>query len=222
MLKVRDIKKSFPQGSGELHILRGLNLEVFPGEALSIVGASGAGKSTFLHILGTLDRPTSGEVLYRGESLFKKTDEELALFRNQKVGFVFQFHHLLSEFSAEENIMMPGRIAGRSARECRKRADELISILGIDHRRSHFPSEMSGGEQQRVAIARALFCQPEILMADEPTGNLDTDNSLKIQDLFFELKQELHLTLIVVTHDSQFANRFARTLRMADGMWVES
>lgn len=216
MLRAIKVEKNY----GSLTILRGLDFEVVRGEAVSILGASGAGKSTFLHILGTLDRPTRGSVYYQSEDLFAKGDAELSAFRAQRMGFVFQFHHLLSEFNALENAMMPGRIQGMSAHECRSRATTLLDYLGLSHRLTHFPSELSGGEQQRVAIARALFHRPQILLADEPTGNLDSENSLKIQDLFFQLKEEMGLTLIVVTHDIKFASRFPRSVKMNDGQWV--
>jgi lipoprotein-releasing system ATP-binding protein len=205
---------------GSLEILRGLDFEVVRGEAVSILGASGAGKSTFLHILGTLDRPTRGSVYYQSEDLFAKGDTELSAFRAQRLGFVFQFHHLLSEFNALENVMMPGRIQGLSVTDCRTRASSLLDYLGLQHRLTHYPSQLSGGEQQRVAIARALFHRPQLLLADEPTGNLDSENSLKIQDLFFQLKEEMGLTLIVVTHDMKFASRFPRSIKMNDGQWV--
>lgn len=220
ILSAKGIEKSYPQGASKLDILKGLDLDVHQGQALCIVGASGAGKSTLLHILGTLDQPTSGDIFFKGEKLLEKSEEELAKFRNQKLGFVFQFHHLLSEFTALENVMLPAQIAGIPIRECRHKADRLLSVLGISQRKKHYPSEMSGGEQQRVAIARALMREPEILLADEPTGNLDTENSRKIQELFFELKERLGLTLIVVTHDSRFAQKFPRVLHMADGRWV--
>lgn len=220
VLSARNLNKSYPQGDGKLEILKNLDIDVAEGEAVCIVGASGAGKSTFLHILGTLDQPTSGTVTYRGEDLFKKSESELALFRNEKIGFVFQFHHLLSEFTALENVMMPGRISGQSVRQAKGRAEELIEFLNLTHRKNHYPSEMSGGEQQRVAIARALFRRPQILLADEPTGNLDTENSQKIQNLFFELKEKMGLTLIAVTHDHEFASRFPRVLTMEDGRWT--
>jgi lipoprotein-releasing system ATP-binding protein len=219
-LEVRDIKKSYKQGEGELEILKSIHLEIRQGEALCILGASGAGKSTLLHIMGTLDRPNSGELIFEGQNLFTKSDEDLARFRNESLGFVFQFHHLLTEFTAYENIMMPARIAGHSAKDCRQRTDELVALMGLSHRKDHFPSELSGGEQQRVAIARALMNRPKILMADEPTGNLDLENSRRIQQLFFDLQKEMKLTLIVVTHDRDFASRFPRQLRMADGQWL--
>jgi lipoprotein-releasing system ATP-binding protein len=222
LLEAKGIEKSFPHGSGQLSILHHLNLQVDRGEAVCIVGASGAGKSTFLQILGTLDSPTHGEVFYRSENVFKKTDEELAKFRSQKMGFVFQFHHLLQELTALENVMLPGRIAGMTVKDCRARADRLLGLMGLSARKTHYPTELSGGEGQRVAIARSLMREPEILFADEPTGNLDTENSKLIQDLFFQLKERLGLTLVVVTHDVRFAQRFPRVLRMADGQWVHS
>lgn len=219
-LKAMGIHKSFRQGKEKLEILKGIDLEVRQGDALCILGASGAGKSTLLHILGTLERPTAGSLYFEGEDLFKKSEEDLARFRNQSLGFVFQFHHLLAEFSAFENICMPARLAGTASKDVKKRADELIALLGISHRKRHFPSELSGGEQQRVAIARALMNRPKILMADEPTGNLDMENSRKIQNLFFDLQREMGLTLIAVTHDRDFASRFPRQLRMTDGQWL--
>lgn len=216
MIRAIRVEKNY----GSLSILRGLDFEVVGGEAVCILGASGAGKSTFLHILGTLDRPSRGTVYYNGEDLFSKSDASLSSFRSQRLGFVFQFHHLLGEFNALENVMMPGRIAGLSVTDCRQRALGLLDYLGMNHRLSHYPSQLSGGEQQRVAIARALFHRPQLLLADEPTGNLDSENSLRIQDLFFQLKEEMGLTLIVVTHDTRFAARFPRSVKMADGQWV--
>lgn len=216
MIRATRIEKNY----GHLSILKGLDFEVVRGEAVCILGASGAGKSTFLHILGTLDRPTRGTVYYEGADLFAKNDTELSAFRAEKLGFVFQFHHLLSEFSALENVMLPGRITGQNPHQCRDRAKELLTYFGLGHRLTHYPSELSGGEQQRVAIARALFHRPQLLLADEPTGNLDSENSLKIQDLFFQLKEEMGLTLVVVTHDTRFASRFPRSIKMADGQWV--
>lgn len=220
LLSVRGVQKSYPMGAGRLEILKGLDLEIHEGDAICIVGASGAGKSTLLHIMGTLDQPSLGTVLYRGRDLFRKGEDELAQFRNTKLGFVFQFHHLMGEFTALENIMMPARIGGVSGRVARERAEELLATLGLTERKNHFPSELSGGEQQRVAIARALLNEPEILLADEPTGNLDTQNSQRIQDLFFELKDRMNLTLVVVSHDQDFASRFSRVQRMKDGLWV--
>ena len=220
LLASQCVTKSYPMGSTRLEILKGIDLEVKKGEALCIVGASGAGKSTLLHILGTLDRPTLGKVFYDGKDLTRQSDEELATFRNKSMGFVFQFHHLLGEFSALENVMMPCRISGMSLQDSKAAATELLELLGLKDRLSHFPSELSGGEQQRVAIARALVRKPEVLFADEPTGNLDTANGERIQDLFFDLKERLKLTLVVVTHDQSFAAKFPRVLHMRDGKWA--
>ncbi|MGE0763491.1 MAG: ABC transporter ATP-binding protein [Bdellovibrionales bacterium] len=222
MLSARMISKSYEQGGRELKILKGLSLELGEGDDVCILGPSGAGKSTFLHILGTLDRPSGGQLLFRGEELIGKSDEALAQFRNRNLGFVFQFHYLLSEFTALENVMMPGRIGGMDARECRQKAEKLLGQLGLTSRAQHYPSEMSGGEQQRVAIARALICGPTMLLADEPTGNLDTQNAKLIQDLFFDLKRDLKLAVVAVTHDTVFASRFSRQLRMADGLWASN
>lgn len=219
LLSVQCATKSYPMGKGRLEVLRGINLEVQRGEAVCIVGPSGSGKSTLLHIVGTLDRPTLGKVIFKGVDLTRESDEKLAQFRNQSMGFVFQFHHLMSEFSALENVMMPCRIAGLSLKESRFQAETLLDQMGLAQRLNHFPSEMSGGEQQRVAIARALVRKPEVLFADEPTGNLDTANATRIQDLFFDLKNVLNLTLVVVTHDPVFAQKFPRVLKMRDGLW---
>lgn len=220
LIEAKGITKSYSQGASQLDVLKGINLTIEEGDAICIRGASGAGKSTLLHIIGTLDRPNSGVLKYRGESLLDKDDDGLAEFRNKKMGFVFQFHHLMQEFTALENVMMPCRIAGVSQRESKERAAELLSEVGLEARLEHYPSELSGGEQQRVAVARALVQRPEILFADEPTGNLDTLNSLKIQELFFELKARKQLTLVVVSHDMDFARRFPRVLSIKDGQWA--
>lgn len=221
LLRAESITKSYPQGDGgELQILRGLSLDVHEGEALCILGSSGAGKSTFLQILGTLDRPQNGSLLFHDRDLLLMKDDELALFRNEKMGFVFQFHHLLAEFNALENVMIPCRIAGESVREARGRAAELLYQMGLGARLTHYPSQLSGGELQRVAIARALVRRPKILFADEPTGNLDMQNSQRIQDLFFELKEHFGLSLVVVTHDLAFAQKFPKIMRMKDGQWA--
>lgn len=200
-------------------MLHSVDLDLVPGESVCIMGSSGAGKSTLLHILGTLDRPSSGSVFWGERDLSQLSDEALAQFRNQKMGFVFQFHHLLSEFTALENVMVPCRIAGMSAKESRTVAEKWLEELGLKDRSNHFPSELSGGEQQRVSIARALVRQPEILFADEPTGNLDSVNSQNLQKLFLELRTRHRLTLLVVTHDSAFSAGFDRTLFMKDGRW---
>jgi lipoprotein-releasing system ATP-binding protein len=220
ILDAKEIHKNYPQGAGELRILRGINLQVRQGDALCIVGASGSGKSTLLHIMGTLDRPTSGQVLFEGQDLLQKNDEALAHFRNQSMGFVFQFHHLLAEFNALENVMLPVRIGGESKAKAKALAQSFLELVGLKDRMTHFPSELSGGELQRVAIARALVRRPRILFADEPTGNLDSNNGLHIQNLFFQLKEQMGLTLVVVTHDLNFARKFGKTLRIADGVWT--
>lgn len=220
LLSARKIRKTFPQGNGELEILKDLSLDIRRGEAICIVGSSGAGKSTFLHILGTLDQPTSGEIYYQDKSLTQMADEEISRFRNTEMGFVFQFHHLLQEFTALENVLIPAKVAGLDRTLALQRAEENLKLLGLTSRASHFPNQLSGGELQRVAIARALMCRPKILFADEPTGNLDSTNSGKIQDLFFELKESLGLTLVVVTHDPHFSRKFPKVHRISDGHWV--
>ncbi len=220
ILEAQCVTKAYPMGSSRLEVLRGIDLKIAKGEAVCIMGSSGAGKSTLLHILGTLDQPSLGKVLFKGVDITKKPDQELAKFRNESMGFVFQFHHLLSEFTAVENVMMPCRISGMSLKESRRRAESLLDFLSLLDRSEHYPSEMSGGEQQRLAIARALVRKPEVLFADEPTGNLDTNNADKIQSLFFDLKERLGLTLVVVTHDPSFAKKFPRILSMRDGLWA--
>lgn len=220
LMSVRHLSKAYQQGSTKLEVLKGLDLTINRGDAVCIRGSSGAGKSTLLHILGTLDRPTGGDLYYQNENLLKKSDDQLAVFRNKKMGFVFQFHHLMTEFTALENVSMPCRIAGLSRDESEIRAAQLLDEMGLADRKTHYPTELSGGEQQRVAIARALVQNPEILFADEPTGNLDTVNSKMIQDLFFDLKQKKGLTLVVVSHDIEFSKKFPRVLTMKDGSWA--
>ena len=220
LMDVKCVTKSFSRKGEALDVLKGIDLDIREGEALCIMGSSGAGKSTLLHILGTLDQPTLGKIFFEGVDLTRKSSAELARFRSQTMGFVFQFHHLLPEFTALENVLLPCRIAGDSRRESLQKADELLGRMGMKDRKDHYPSQLSGGEQQRVAIARALIRSPRILFADEPTGNLDSSNAKIIQDLFFQLKQEQKLTLVVVTHDQNFANRFPRRLELKDGMWV--
>ena len=220
LLKAVSIYKEFGQGEDALKVLKGLDITVDKGEALCIVGPSGAGKSTFLHILGTLDRSTSGEVFYQNKSLSNSTEEERAAFRSQKLGFVFQFHYLLNEFNMIENIMIAGQVAGMSTKKSKESAEDFMSLLNLSHRQRHFPSELSGGERQRVAIARALMNQPEVLLVDEPTGALDTENSMKILDILFEMRERLGLTLIAVSHDPLFSNPFPKVLTMKDGQWV--
>lgn len=221
ILRTKGVTKSYPMREGErLEVLRGVDIDIKPGEAVAIMGASGAGKSTLLHILGTLDRPTLGKLFFRDRDLTRESEEGLAEIRLNHIGFVFQFHHLLTEFTALENVLMPARIAGLDAREAQDRAVHLFEQFGLMPRKDHFPTELSGGEQQRVSIARALMMRPEILLADEPTGNLDTANAAKIQELFFDLKDRHNLTLVAVTHDQQFASRFPRVLNMRDGQFA--
>lgn len=220
LLKAVSIFKEFGQGKEALKVLKGLDITVGQGEALCIVGPSGAGKSTFLHILGTLDQATSGEVFYKNKNLSSSSAEEKTIFRAQKLGFVFQFHYLLNEFNMVENIMIAGQTAGMSVQKSKENAEHLMDLLNISHRRGHFPSELSGGERQRAAIARALMNQPEILLVDEPTGALDTENSMKILDILFEMRERLGLALIAVSHDPLFSNPFPKVLTMKDGRWV--
>ena len=200
-----------------IEVLKNINLCIQRKKAVCITGGSGVGKSTFLHIIGTLDRPSKGQVFYYKRNLNAVSDADLAEFRSQKIGFIFQFHYLFNEFSALENIMLAGQIAGKTFKESMQRAEYLAESMGLSDRRKHFPSELSGGEQQRVAIARALMNNPEILLADEPTGNLDVKNSEHILNIFFELVERFGITLISASHDPLFAKRFPRVLNMKDG-----
>jgi lipoprotein-releasing system ATP-binding protein len=217
MLEVTGLTKSFGTRAGKVDVLNGIDLKVTAGETIALVGASGAGKSTLLHILGTLDRPTSGMVLFNGEDVFRRNDTSLALFRNRSIGFVFQFHHLLPEFSALENAMMPALISGMKKVDAEVSARELLNEVGLSHRLTHRPGELSGGEQQRVAIARALILSPQLLLADEPTGNLDLKTSDGVHDLLTEIHRNKGVTLIVVTHNERLATRMDRTIGMVDG-----
>jgi lipoprotein-releasing system ATP-binding protein len=203
-------------------VLDGVNLRVGRGEMVAIVGASGAGKSTLLHLLGALDRPTRGSISIAGERIEDRSDEELSVLRNKRVGFVFQFHHLLREFSALENVMMPLRISGWSTQRACSRAEELLSRVGLAGRMSHRPSELSGGEQQRTAVARALAVDPAVILADEPSGNLDHANSARLHDLFVELSRDLEIAMVVVTHNRSLALRADRALLLEDGRLTES
>lgn len=220
LIDVKCVTRAHQRDGASMEVLKGVDLQVFEKEAVCIMGASGAGKSTLLHILGTLDKPTLGKVFFEGVDLSRKSSAELAHFRGKMMGFVFQFHHLLPEFTALENVLMPCRIAKMPIKDSEYKAKKLLTRLGLENRMDHYPSQMSGGEQQRVAIARALVRSPRLLLADEPTGNLDSANAQIIQDLFFKLKEEEGLTLVVVSHDRQFANRFPRRLELKDGMWV--
>jgi lipoprotein-releasing system ATP-binding protein len=218
MLEASGVVKIFHGGDGgEVRVLEGVDLSVARGEMIAIIGASGAGKSTLLHVLGALERPTSGDVRLNGERADALDDEALAELRNRSVGFVFQFHHLLKEFSALENVMMPMRIAGRSPAAAKDRARALLVRVGLEKRLGHRPSEMSGGEQQRTAVARALAMEPPLVLADEPSGNLDHHNAEALHDLFAELAGEMALGLVVVTHNRSLAARAGRVLLLADG-----
>ncbi len=218
---VRDLSKAFLHGGRTLSVLRGVNFELRPGEIASVVGASGAGKSTLLHVLGTIDLPTAGSIHFDGADVTRLGAAALADFRNRQIGFVFQFHHLLPEFTALENVMMPGLILRLPRAECVARARQMLSRLGLADRLTHRPGELSGGEQQRVALARALLLQPRLLLADEPTGNLDTKTGREMHQLFFELNRELGMTLLIVTHNPELAAQTGRRLRMVDGLLVE-
>ena len=217
-LHVDQVTKLFQHGGRTLGVLKGINLELRPGEVVAVVGASGVGKSTLLHIIGTLDAPSSGRVLFDGVDVTTLNPTQLADFRNRHVGFVFQFHHLLPEFTALENVMMPGLINRLPRRECAQRADSLLVRVGLKERMSHRPGELSGGEQQRVALARALLLGPRLLLGDEPTGNLDTKTSRDMHDLFFELNRELGMTVLLVTHNDELAAQTMRRVRMVDGL----
>ena len=220
LLSVSSIYKEYKRGDHILQVLCGLDLSVDKGDAICIKGPSGAGKSTFLHILGTLDIPTSGDVYYGSQNLSSASEKKRSQFRREKVGFVFQFHYLLQEFNMIENVMIAGQVGGMNTYQARENALRFIQILDLEKRQSHFPSELSGGEQQRAALARALMNKPEILLLDEPTGNLDTQNSNLIMETVFELRRKMNLTIIAVSHDSHFSKPFPKVLNMKDGRWV--
>ena len=223
VIEAHGVMKSYRGGDGNtLTVLNGVELAVRRGEMVAVVGASGSGKSTLLHVLGALDRPSSGYVVIGGEPLHAMTEDELAQVRNRKIGFVFQFHHLLREFSVLENVMMPMRIAGRSVREARSRAEELIAAVGLSGRLTHRPTELSGGEQQRTAVARALALDPAVVLADEPSGNLDHMNAERLHELFVRLVRELEVSMVVVTHNRSLAARADRVLLMEDGRLRET
>lgn len=221
-IRVDGLKKEFFHDGKTLEVLRGIVLTLEPASMVSIRGRSGAGKSTFMHLLATLDTPTSGSILFGKQDVFSFTPTELSRFRNENIGLMFQFHHLLSEFTALENVMMPALIHRESFSVARKRAEELLERVGLSHRGTHKPGELSGGEQQRVAMARALMMKPAILLADEPTGNLDQKTGSGIHKLFWELNQSLKLTVVIVTHDEILARKMNRRLIMQDGLLVEA
>jgi lipoprotein-releasing system ATP-binding protein len=217
LVTIEDLKKSFQHMGRTLDVLKGIDLTIYAGQILAIVGQSGAGKSTLLHCMGTLDLPSSGRIRLGNEELTTMSGSRLAAVRNRDIGFVFQFHHLLPEFTALENVMVPGLIQGRPRREMEKRAQSLLEEVGLSSRASHRPGELSGGEQQRVAVARALALDPKLVLADEPTGNLDSATSDAIHELFFQINREHGTTIIVVTHNPAFAERMPRVVRMRDG-----
>lgn len=213
MIKIRDIKKSF----GSLEVLKGIDLDIERGKVISIVGPSGAGKTTLLQIMGTLDEADSGSVIIDGVDVMKLNDAKRSAFRNKHMGFVFQFHQLLPEFTALENVMMPALIGGVPKRTARQRAEELLGFMGLTDRSSHKPNELSGGEKQRVAVARALVCKPDVIFADEPSGSLDTQNKQELHRLFFDLRDKMGQTFVIVTHDEQLASLADCKISMKDG-----
>ncbi len=216
ILEATNIHKKY----GTLEVLKGVSLQVKKGEIVSLVGPSGAGKSSLLHIVGTLDKPDSGIVKIEDKEVFKQNEKSLSAFRNKSIGFIFQFHHLLPEFTAVENICIPAFIGGKSKKESEARALELLALLNLSHRSNHKPTELSGGEQQRVAVARALINTPALIMADEPSGNLDTNNARDLHKLFFELREKLNQTFIIVTHNDELADMADRKIQMKDGVIV--
>nr|WP_321374990.1 ABC transporter ATP-binding protein [uncultured Bacteroides sp.] len=216
MIKLEGITKSF----GDLQVLKGIDLEISKGEVVSIVGPSGAGKTTLLQIMGTLDKPDAGTINMNGQEINRMKDRDLAVFRNKHIGFVFQFHQLLPEFTALENVMIPAFIAGTSTKEATKRAKEILNFMGLTERSSHKPNELSGGEKQRVAVARALVNNPSVILADEPSGSLDTHNKDELHQLFFDLRDKFEQTFVIVTHDEGLAKITDRTIHMIDGQII--
>ena len=217
LIRATDVRKSFITNGNRVDVLRGVDLDIHEGEMVAIVGASGVGKSTLLHVLGTLERPDHGEVFYKGESVFSYDESRLASFRNQTIGFVFQFHHLLPEFNALENTMMPALIKGVNPKEACERAEAILSRVGLGDRLRHYVGELSGGEQQRVAVARSLVLKPSILLADEPTGNLDARTGESIHDLLISLNRDDGITAAVVTHNIKLAEKLSRSVTLVDG-----
>jgi lipoprotein-releasing system ATP-binding protein len=217
LVRVRGLRKSFQTGDGTIDVLRGINFEIQPGECLGVMGSSGVGKSTLLHILGTLERPTEGTVEFRGEDVFAKSSNALAQFRSDCLGFIFQFHHLLPEFNAVENVMMPGLIAEEAPEPLRERAVGLLKEVGLGHRIEHPVGKLSGGERQRVAVARAVVREPALVLADEPTGNLDPKSGDQVLELLLELTRTHHSGMVVVTHSPEISGRLGRSMVFADG-----
>jgi lipoprotein-releasing system ATP-binding protein len=222
LLEGKDLRRSFPMGEGRIEVLRGIDLTIRAGERLAIVGMSGVGKSTLLHILGTLDRPTSGTLRFSGEDLLGRDSRDLARLRNRSLGFIFQFHHLLPEFNAVENVMMPGLIGGERDAAIRERAERLLVEVGLEHRIEHPVGKLSGGERQRVAVARALVSGPQLLLADEPTGNLDPKTGDQVLNLLLEMNRIHGTALVVVTHSPVLAEKLGRTVVLTDGYLSES
>ena len=222
LLQVGGLTKSFQLGDKEIRVLKGIDLEIRKGETIAILGVSGVGKTTLLHILGALDRPTRGRVAYCGEDQFTRSDRELARFRNQEIGFVFQFHYLLSDLSALENTVLPALIGGVPRRQAEQKAARLLEELGLKERLTHRPGKLSGGEQQRVAVARAVIMDPQIILADEPTGNLDTESARAVEDLLVRLRDTHGIAVVAVTHNPRFAARMDRQIHMFDGRLVET
>jgi len=216
-LQVSELHKSFATGEGAIEVLRGVDLEVAEGERLAILGQSGVGKSTLLHILGTLDHPSAGRVLFEGEDIFEKSPDQLSRFRSESLGFVFQFHHLLPEFDALENVMMPGLLRGMAFAAMRERAEQILREVDLGHRLEHPVGKLSGGERQRVAVARALVLDPQLVLADEPTGNLDLGTGERVADMLLELNERRGTALVVVTHNSVLAGRLGRAVTLVDG-----
>ncbi|APJ04828.1 lipoprotein ABC transporter ATP-binding protein [Silvanigrella aquatica] len=217
-VQVENLKKIYKVGEEDLNALGGVSFQIQKGEIVAVIGESGSGKSTLLHILGTLDSPTSGKILIDGKNPFEKNDKSISSFRNLHIGFIFQHNNLLPEFSALENTMMPGLIAGYSEKNVRQKAEKLLENVGLNKRKNHFPSQLSGGEQQRVAIARALINDPVLILADEPSGNLDSKNANLIHELFKEIKIKFKSTILVVTHNKEFAAALPRRIRLRDGL----
>jgi lipoprotein-releasing system ATP-binding protein len=217
LLSLRDLHKSFLEGGEEIHVLRGLNLDLCEGERLAVVGESGVGKSTLLHLMGTLDRPSAGQIIYRGREVPMHDEIALAQFRNREIGFVFQFHYLLPDFSALENVMLPGLIQGMDLRTAKIEAQRLLEAVGLKERLSHRPGKLSGGEQQRVAVARSVILQPKLVLADEPTGSLDVRIGEEVQELLFRLNEENGVALVVATHNREFAEKIGRRVELREG-----
>jgi lipoprotein-releasing system ATP-binding protein len=217
MIRVENLSKTFLKDGLKIEVLKGLNFQIATGESLAVVGVSGSGKSTLIHILGTLDHPTSGTILFDGVDVFSWSEQRVSDFRNRKIGFVFQFHNLLPEFNALENAMMPALIRRVPKAEARRKATAILNEVGLADRMTHKPGELSGGEQQRVAIARALILEPEILLADEPTGNLDTETGKKIEEILMTLNRSKQITLVVVTHNESLASRMSQQIGLRDG-----